>query len=39
MNGSDGFNPQGGDSDDAERMEAAGIVDAQSGAHNTLENA
>ncbi len=33
------FNRPGDGSDDAERMEAAGIVDAQSGAHNALENA
>ena len=39
MNGPDGFNPRGGDSDESERMEAAGVMDAQSGAHNTLENA
>jgi hypothetical protein len=39
MNGRDGFNPPGGGSDDSERMEAAGAVDAKSGAHNALENA
>jgi hypothetical protein len=39
MNGPDGFNPRGGDNDESERMEAAGVVDAQSGAHNSLENA
>ena len=39
MNGPDGFNPRGGDSDESERMEAAGVMDAQSGAHNSLENA
>jgi hypothetical protein len=39
MNGRDGFTPPGGGSDDSERMEAAGVVDAQSGAHNALENA
>src|SRR5215216_5398383 len=39
MNGPDGFNPRGGDSDESERMEAAGVMAAQSGAHNALENA
>ena len=39
MNGPDGFNPPGVDSDESERMEAAGVVDAESGAHNALENA
>ena len=33
------FNRPGDGSDDAERLEAAGVVDAQSGAHNALENA
>jgi hypothetical protein len=33
------FNRPGDGSDDTERMEAAGLVDAQSGAHNALENA
>jgi hypothetical protein len=39
MSGRDGFNPPGGGSADSARMEAAGIVDAQSRAHNALENA
>jgi len=39
MNERDGFNPRGGGSDNSERMEAAGVVDAESGAHNSLENA
>jgi hypothetical protein len=39
MNERDGFNRPGGGSDDSERMEAAGVVDAESGAHNALENA
>ncbi len=39
MNAPDGFNQPGGGSDEPERMEAAGIVDAKNGAHNALENA
>lgn len=39
MNAPDGFNPPGGGSDEPERMEAAGDVDAETGAHNALENA
>ena len=39
MNGPDGFNPPGVDSDESERMEAAGVVDAESSALNALENA
>jgi hypothetical protein len=39
MNGPAGFNPRGAGSDEPERMEAAGVVDAKSGAHNALENA
>jgi hypothetical protein len=39
MNEPDGFNRQGDGNDESERMEAAGVMDAQSGAHNSLENA
>ena len=38
MNGRGGFNRRGAGSDEPERMEAAGVVEAQSGAHNALEN-
>jgi hypothetical protein len=38
MNGRGGFNPLGG-GNEPERMEAAGVMDAQSGVHNALENA
>ena len=33
------FNPPGGGNDDVERVEAAGVVDAQNGVHRSLENA
>ena len=39
MNGPAGFNRPGGATDEPERMEAAGGMDAQSGVHNALENA
>jgi hypothetical protein len=39
MNARGGFNPLGAGSHEPARMEAAGVMDAQSGAHNALENA
>src|SRR5215211_848488 len=39
MNGRAAFNPPRGDRDDAARVEAGGIVDAQNASTNSLENA
>ena len=39
MNGPAEFNRPGGETDEPKRMEAAGVMDAQSGVHNALENA